>query len=83
MPIHYAKDGHVVTAPNPYTKGAMMCDPGTFSAGGMADTLKRINMFRWMDGLADVTDDHLPVRHGGRHHASSRSPATKALRASS
>lgn len=51
------KDGHVVTAPNPYTKGQNMCDPGTFSAGGMADTLKRINMFRWMDGLADVTDD--------------------------
>jgi len=51
------KDGHVVTAPNPFTKGALMCDLGTFSAGGMQDTLKRINMFRWMDGLADVTDD--------------------------
>lgn len=51
------KDGHVVTAPNPYTKGANMCDLGTVSAGGYADALKRINMFRWMEGLADVTDD--------------------------
>lgn len=51
------KDGHVITAPNPFTKGSTNCDLGTFSAGGMADTLKRINMFRWMEGLADVTDD--------------------------
>jgi hypothetical protein len=51
------KDGHVVTDANPFTKGSTNCDLGTLSAGGMADTLKRINMFRWMEGEADVTSD--------------------------
>lgn len=51
------KDGHVVTTPSPYTKGAQQCDPGTFSAGGITDTLARINMFRWMELEAPVTED--------------------------
>lgn len=50
------KDGHVVTAPNPYTAG-VTCAPGTLSAGGILDAVVRVNMFRWMVGLADVTDD--------------------------
>lgn len=51
------KDGHVETTPNPFTKGANQCDLGTFAQGGINDTLLRINMFRWMDGLGDVVDD--------------------------
>ena len=52
------KSGHVVTTPSPYTAGANQCDPGTFAAGGVADTLARMNAFRWLAGLGDtVTDD--------------------------
>ena len=50
------KDGHVVGASNPYTPGGM-CQPGTLSAQGIADAVLRVNMFRWMVGLGDVTDD--------------------------
>jgi hypothetical protein len=52
------KAGHVVTAPSPYTAGANKCDLGTFSSGGLTDTLARINAFRWLVGAGDtVTDD--------------------------
>ncbi|CAN5407294.1 hypothetical protein BH09MYX1_BH09MYX1_59740 [soil metagenome] len=51
------KDGHVVTTPQPFTKGAGQCDLGTFSQGGITDTLTRINMFRWFEMEAAVTDD--------------------------
>ncbi len=57
------KDGHVVTTPQPFTKGAGQCDLGTFSAGGITDTLTRINMFRWFEMLAPVTDD--PTKNAG------------------
>lgn len=52
------KSGHVVTTANPYTAGANQCDPGTLAAGGITDTLVRMNAFRWLAGLGDtVTDD--------------------------
>jgi hypothetical protein len=52
------KSGHVVTTASPYTAGANKCDPGTLAAGGITDTLVRINAFRWIAGLNDaVTDD--------------------------
>lgn len=52
------KSGHVVTTPSPYTAGSTQCDPGTFAAGGVTDTVVRIDMFRWLVGLGDtVTDD--------------------------
>jgi hypothetical protein len=50
------KDGHVVTTPQPFTPSGM-CSPGTLATGGITDTLVRINLFRWMAGLGDVTDD--------------------------
>lgn len=49
--------GHVVTEPNPLVASGMDCDPGTLKPAGIADTLNRINMFRWMVGLGPVTDD--------------------------
>jgi hypothetical protein len=52
------KSGHVVTAPSPYTKGTNQCDPGTFSAGGITDTLGRMNAFRWIAGLSDTVTDN-------------------------
>jgi hypothetical protein len=51
------KAGHVVTTPQPFTSGGSTCSPGTLAAGGITDTLVRINLFRWMTGLGDVTDD--------------------------
>jgi hypothetical protein len=51
------KEGHVVTTPSPYTKGTKQCDVGTLAKGGITDTLLRINLFRWMEGLAPVADE--------------------------
>ena len=52
------KSGHVVTTPNPFTAGSTSCDPGTFAAGGVTDTLVRLNAFRWIAGLgSSVTDN--------------------------
>lgn len=50
-------DGHVVSTPKPFTKGVNQCDQGTLSAGGIQDTLARINMFRWMVGLGPTDHD--------------------------
>jgi hypothetical protein len=51
------KSGHVVTTANPYTAGSQQCDPGTLAAGGITDTVVRLNTFRWLVGLDDnVTD---------------------------
>jgi hypothetical protein len=52
------KNGHVVTTPNPFTPGSTSCDPGTLAAGGITDTVVRINTFRWLVGLgSNVADD--------------------------
>ena len=51
------KQGHVVTAPNPYTPGGTKCDPGSISAAGKIDALARIDMYRWMAGESAVTED--------------------------
>ncbi len=50
--------GHVVTTPNPFTAGSTACDPGTFAAGGVTDTLVRLNTFRWIAGLGDTVTDN-------------------------
>src|SRR5438445_6919448 len=52
------KAGHVVTAPSPYTAGTNKCDPGTFSSGGITDTLVRLNTFRWLVGAGDTVTDN-------------------------
>jgi hypothetical protein len=51
------KAGHVVTEPNPLIASGAECDPGTLKPGGITDTLVRINMFRWLEGLGPVSDD--------------------------
>jgi hypothetical protein len=51
----YAAD-HVVTDAHPFTSNGAACDPGTLSSGGKADTLKRINGFRWLSGLGPTTE---------------------------
>jgi hypothetical protein len=51
------KAGHVVTEPNPLTTTGAECDAGTLKQAAIVDTLTRINMFRWMDGLGPTSDD--------------------------
>ena len=51
------KAGHVITEPNPLTASGAECDPGTLKPGAITDTLVRLNMFRWLEGLGPVTDD--------------------------
>ena len=51
------KAGHVITEPAPLIASGAECDPGTLNPGGITDTLVRINMFRWLEGLGPVSDD--------------------------
>ena len=51
------KAGHVITEPKPLAASGTECDAGTLKAGGITDTLVRINMFRWLEGMGPVTDD--------------------------
>lgn len=51
------KAGHVVTEPNPLTTTGAECDAGTLKQAAIVDTLTRINMFRWIDGLGPTSDD--------------------------
>jgi hypothetical protein len=53
------QSGHTVTDPSPWTAGGGGdCDPGSLSEKGIADTLNRLAMFRWMVG--QVPTDHDP-----------------------
>ena len=48
---------HVLTDQHPFTAGAGGdCDVGTLSTGGKADTMKRINGYRWLVGLGPTTE---------------------------
>lgn len=50
-------EGHVENAGTPWSAGSPMCDPGTMSMEAIDDTLRRVNMFRYLAGLADVPYD--------------------------
>lgn len=49
--------GHAITDPNPFSKTSATCDPGVLSDGGFDDTMKRLNMFRWMVGEGPTSHD--------------------------
>ena len=49
--------GHVVTEPDPLVATGADCDAGTLKPAAIADTLARINMFRWLVGLEPTTSD--------------------------
>lgn len=54
--------GHVERSSDPWTEVAGdMCGAGSMPADAIDDTLRRINMFRWMVGLEPITDD--PGQH--------------------
>ncbi len=47
---------HVVTDAAPFSRTTTGdCDSGTLSVGGHTDTLKRINLFRWLAGVGPTT----------------------------
>jgi hypothetical protein len=46
-----------------WTEGPTTCDPGTLSDAAIEDTVRRVNMYRWLAGLDPVTDD--PAQHAG------------------
>lgn len=49
--------GHVENASPAWTAGPTMCDPGTMAADAIDDTLRRVNMYRWLAGLPPVSHD--------------------------
>jgi hypothetical protein len=51
------KQGHVITEPSPLSASGTECDAGTLKPGAVTDTLVRINLFRWLEGLGPVSDD--------------------------
>ncbi|MES1176597.1 MAG: CAP domain-containing protein [Myxococcales bacterium] len=51
------KAGHVVTEAKPMTATVTECTAGSLKPGAITDTLVRINMFRWLEGLGPVSDD--------------------------
>lgn len=51
------KDGHVVTEPKAMTATVTECTIGSIKPGAITDTLVRLNLFRWLEGLGPVSDD--------------------------
>ncbi|MCW5790330.1 MAG: hypothetical protein KIT72_07910 [Polyangiaceae bacterium] len=49
--------GQTVTDSSPWTSGGSQCDPGTLSRAGLNDTVRRLNMFRWLVGLGPTADE--------------------------
>lgn len=49
--------GMEVTELAPFDTPAEACDPGVLKPGAIADTLRRLDMFRWFAGLSPVTHD--------------------------
>ena len=49
--------GRVTVDPSPWKAGPSRCDPGSMSRAGLDDTLRRIDLFRWLGGLYPVVDD--------------------------
>ena len=44
-------------AASAWTAGPSMCDPGSMPADAIDDTLRRVNVYRWLSGLGPVTED--------------------------
>jgi hypothetical protein len=49
--------GHVLTESTPLVATGDACDAGMLTQAAIVDTLTRLNMFRWMVGLAPTSDD--------------------------
>ena len=49
--------GHVENASPAWVPGASSCALGTFTVEGVADGLRRVNLFRWLTGLEPVPEN--------------------------
>jgi hypothetical protein len=50
------RDERRVRAESPWIPGATMCDPGSVPPDAVEDTLRRVNLYRWLTGLPPVTE---------------------------
>jgi hypothetical protein len=50
------RDDRIERATTPWVAGATMCDPGSVPADAVEDTLRRVNLYRWLTGLPPVTE---------------------------
>lgn len=50
-------DGRVENASPPWIEGGSTCDPGAMAPGAIDDTMRRVNMFRWLAGMGPVSHD--------------------------
>lgn len=53
--------GHVENASPNWIDDGTECGPGTMPPDALDDTVRRINLFRWLAGLPNLTND--PARH--------------------
>lgn len=51
------KEGHLLTEAKPMVAVVSECTAGSLKPGAITDTLVRINLFRWLEGLGPVSDD--------------------------
>lgn len=49
--------GHVENASSNWTPGAGMCGAGTMPMDAIDDTVRRVNLFRWLSGMPNVSYD--------------------------
>ncbi len=54
-------DGSTPRAASPWETDGLECGPGVMPRAAIDDTLRRINAYRWLSGLANVTDN--PDQH--------------------
>lgn len=49
--------GHSEDATNPWMAGGAACDAGSMPMEAIDDTVRRVNMYRWLAGMPDITYD--------------------------
>lgn len=51
------REGHAISTPIGFSPGLGACEPGSLADGAIADTIRRIDLFRWLAGLDGVGHD--------------------------
>jgi hypothetical protein len=50
------REDRMERAESPWNPGTSMCDPGSVPGASVEDTLRRVNLYRWLNGLPPVTE---------------------------
>lgn len=69
--------GRMVDASTQWTDDGMECGTGSMPRAAIDDTLRRINMFRWLAGLPNVTDN--PEEHEAQMQCAMMMSVNRAL----